>query len=120
VVRTSRAPGYKSQVLCGKGLHSFRFQLNLSSSVHRVSQLTRECVLALLKLSSNAKECKPLLCGKLALVDLAGSERASETQNQGQKLRDGANINRSLLALANCINGGVCTPRGSPGYIRWR
>lgn len=42
--------------------------------------------------------------GKLALVDLAGSERASETNNGGHKLRDGANINRSLLALANCIN----------------
>nr|KJB44000.1 hypothetical protein B456_007G229100 [Gossypium raimondii] len=42
--------------------------------------------------------------GKLALVDLAGSERASETNSTGQKLRDGANINRSLLALANCIN----------------
>ena len=24
--------------------------------------------------------------------------------HSGQKLRDGANINRSLLALANCIN----------------
>ncbi|KAK9121406.1 hypothetical protein Syun_019023 [Stephania yunnanensis] len=32
------------------------------------------------------------------------SERDSETNNHGQKLRDGANINRSLLALANCIN----------------
>ncbi|KAL5581894.1 hypothetical protein UlMin_014336 [Ulmus minor] len=42
--------------------------------------------------------------GKLALVDLASSERASETNSGGQKLRDGANINRSLLALANCIN----------------
>eukprot|EP00873_Tetraselmis_striata_P017171 jgi/Tetstr1/437435/TSEL_026116.t1 len=42
--------------------------------------------------------------GKLALVDLAGSERASETNNRGQQLKDGANINRSLLALANCIN----------------
>ena len=45
-----------------------------------------------------------VLCGKLSLVDLAGSERASDTQNCGQKLRDGANINKSLLALANCIN----------------
>ena len=41
---------------------------------------------------------------KLSLVDLAGSERASETLNHGQQLRDGANINKSLLALANCIN----------------
>lgn len=45
-----------------------------------------------------------ILKGKLALVDLAGSERASETNSGGQKLRDGANINRSLLSLANCIN----------------
>ena len=42
--------------------------------------------------------------GKIALVDLAGSERAHDTNNVGQQLRDGANINRSLLALANCIN----------------
>lgn len=32
------------------------------------------------------------LRGKLSLVDLAGSERAAETNNAGQKLRDGANI----------------------------
>ena len=39
---------------------------------------------------------------KLSLIDLAGSERA--TQNTGERLIEGANINRSLLALANCIN----------------
>ena len=32
----------------GRGLHSFRFQLNLSSSIHRVTQLNPECVLELL------------------------------------------------------------------------
>ena len=42
--------------------------------------------------------------GKLSLIDLAGSERASSTENRGQRLLEGANINRSLLALANCIN----------------
>ncbi|CAM9619919.1 unnamed protein product [Chrysoparadoxa australica] len=42
--------------------------------------------------------------GKLSLVDLAGSERASITQNRGMRLVEGANINRSLLALGNCIN----------------
>ncbi|GLE02519.1 hypothetical protein PINS_up011357 [Pythium insidiosum] len=42
--------------------------------------------------------------GKLSLVDLAGSERAAVTQNRGQRLIEGANINRSLLALGNCIN----------------
>ena len=42
--------------------------------------------------------------GKLSLIDLAGSERASATLNTGKRLIEGANINRSLLALANCIN----------------
>lgn len=42
--------------------------------------------------------------GKLSLIDLAGSERASATLNTGKRLIEGANINRSLLALANWIN----------------
>jgi len=42
--------------------------------------------------------------GKLSMIDLAGSERASATDNRGARLVEGANINRSLLALANCIN----------------
>eukprot|EP00607_Mallomonas_marina_P007479 CAMPEP_0182416806 /NCGR_PEP_ID=MMETSP1167-20130531/1173_1 /TAXON_ID=2988 /ORGANISM="Mallomonas Sp, Strain CCMP3275" /LENGTH=555 /DNA_ID=CAMNT_0024589895 /DNA_START=403 /DNA_END=2070 /DNA_ORIENTATION=- len=41
---------------------------------------------------------------KLSLIDLAGSERASATHNRGLRLQEGASINRSLLALANCIN----------------
>src|SRR5690606_6674994 len=44
------------------------------------------------------------LIGKLSLIDLAGSERGTVTENRGLRLREGAKINRSLLALANCIN----------------
>ncbi|KAI9504319.1 P-loop containing nucleoside triphosphate hydrolase protein, partial [Coemansia spiralis] len=40
----------------------------------------------------------------LSIIDLAGSERATVTRNNGARMREGANINRSLLALANCIN----------------
>lgn len=58
--------------------------------------------------------------GKLALVDLAGSERASETHNGGQKLRDGANINRSLLALANCINALGKQQKKGLAYVPYR
>ncbi len=43
-------------------------------------------------------------CSKLSLIDLAGSERAAKTENRGQRLVEGAKINRSLLALGNCIN----------------
>jgi kinesin family protein 18/19 len=41
---------------------------------------------------------------KLSLIDLAGSERASATKNKGSVLQEGANINKSLLSLGNCIN----------------
>ncbi|XP_066433936.1 kinesin-like protein KIF19 [Eleutherodactylus coqui] len=41
--------------------------------------------------------------GKLFMIDLAGSERAAQTQNRGQRMKEGAHINRSLLALGNCI-----------------
>ena len=41
---------------------------------------------------------------KLSMIDLAESERASATNNRGLRMVEGANINRSLLALGNCIN----------------
>ena len=41
---------------------------------------------------------------KLQIVDLAGSERAQASDNRGQRMVEGANINKSLLALGNCIN----------------
>lgn len=46
----------------------------------------------------------------LSIIDLAGSERASATKNMGKRMVEGANINKSLLALGNCINA-LCEPR---------
>lgn len=46
----------------------------------------------------------------LSVIDLAGSERASATKNTGERLHEGATINKSLLALGNCINA-LCDPR---------
>jgi len=50
------------------------------------------------------------LHSKISLIDLAGSERAKDTHNSGSALKDGARINQSLLALANCID--ALTARG--------
>ncbi|XP_062375186.1 uncharacterized protein kif16bb [Sardina pilchardus] len=56
---------------------------------------------------------------KIHLVDLAGSERAASTGASGTRLKEGANINKSLVALGNvisaladvCVAGGVKTKR---------
>lgn len=37
------------------------------------------------------------------IIDLAGSEKI-QTLNCAKKMQEGANINKSLLALGNCIN----------------
>lgn len=43
--------------------------------------------------------------GKLNLIDLAGSEKGSVVKSGNRSgLREGANINKSLLALSKCIN----------------
>ena len=58
---------------------------------------------------------------KLSLIDLAGSERAAATNNKGIRLIEGANINRSLLTLGNCINA-LCEAnlRGKKIHIPYR
>uniref|UniRef100_A0A146KMD8 Kinesin-like protein n=1 Tax=Lygus hesperus TaxID=30085 RepID=A0A146KMD8_LYGHE len=41
---------------------------------------------------------------KLSMIDLAGSERGAATGCKGLRFKEGSNINKSLLALGNCIN----------------
>lgn len=58
----------------------------------------------------NADVHEPVTMATLSIIDLAGSERASVTKNRGERLLEGANINKSLLALGSCINA-LCDPR---------
>ncbi|KAI0755479.1 P-loop containing nucleoside triphosphate hydrolase protein [Irpex lacteus] len=55
----------------------------------------------------------------LSIIDLAGSERAAATTNMGQRMVEGANINKSLLALGNCINA-LCASGGALRHIPYR
>lgn len=54
--------------------------------------------------STNSGLQDEILQSTLNIIDLAGSERASSTFNQGKTLHEGANINKSLLALGSCIS----------------
>ena len=58
----------------------------------------------------NADIHEPHTMATLSIIDLAGSERASATKNRGERLQEGANINKSLLALGSCINA-LCDPK---------
>ena len=72
-------------------------------------------------IKSQDEESGKMKLSQLNLVDLAGSEGASKTQAEGIRLREGQNINRSLLALSNVIN--KLSQQGSAGskmFINYR
>uniref|UniRef100_UPI003AADD251 uncharacterized protein kif16bb n=1 Tax=Centroberyx gerrardi TaxID=166262 RepID=UPI003AADD251 len=64
---------------------------------------------------------------KIHLVDLAGSERADATRTTGTRLKEGANINKSLVtlgsvisALADLSEGGQTTKKKKQIFIPYR
>lgn len=59
--------------------------------------------------------------GKLTLVDLAGTERAQETQsNIKERMTEGAKINKSLLALKECIRSLDSKKLGNDNHVPFR
>ncbi|XP_012936827.1 kinesin-like protein KIF28P [Aplysia californica] len=54
------------------------------------------------------------------LVDLAGSERADSTGATGDRLKEGANINRSLSALGNVISALAEQSMGKKTMVKYR
>ncbi|CAH9122819.1 unnamed protein product [Cuscuta epithymum] len=69
-----------------------------SSRSHAILQLS-------IKRSVDGNESKPArVIGKLSFIDLAGSERGADTTDNDKQTRiEGAEINKSLLALKECI-----------------
>lgn len=84
-----------------------------SSRSHAIIQLTLE---QRTRVKSPVDE---VICSKLSLVDLAGSERAASTENKGIRMTEGAKINRSLLALGNCINI-LSDPNKAGSFVPYR
>ena len=70
-----------------------------SSRAHTVSQIV-------FKQKTFSPEGKPEreLVSNINLIDLAGSERAGSTGASGDRLKEGANINKSLMILGKVIS----------------
>ncbi|XP_057386215.1 kinesin-like protein KIF19 isoform X1 [Balaenoptera acutorostrata] len=93
----------------------------MSSRSHAVLQVTVH------QRSHGTDMAEEVHIGRLSMVDLAGSELAPQTQNRGKRMKEGAPINRSLLALGNCINalsekgrqpGAICELPGQQTHAR--
>ncbi|CAG5116350.1 unnamed protein product, partial [Candidula unifasciata] len=69
-----------------------------SSRAHTVVTIVFDQIIK----NSDGDETK--ISSTMNLVDLAGSERADSTGATGDRLKEGANINRSLSALGNVIS----------------
>lgn len=65
---------------------------DVSSRSHAICQIALRC------------EGSSELVGRLSLIDLAGSERGADTKSHNRQRRmEGAEINKSLLALKECV-----------------
>jgi len=84
-----------------------------SSRSHAILQITVE------KRQRARDIVESVIQSKLCLVDLAGSERAAVSENRGLRQMEGANINRSLLALGNCINV-LSDPNTKGAFVPYR
>ena len=76
-----------------------------SSRSHCIFRLNIEITKNVKKIIFGEEETeKVLLKNHINLIDLAGSENSNKTGCVDQRLKEGSNINKSLLALSNVIN----------------
>lgn len=70
-----------------------------SSRSHTIFRITIESR----EIGKEEGEENAVQVSNLNLVDLAGSERADQTKAEGDRLKEGGHINKSLLSLGNVI-----------------
>ena len=68
----------------------------------------------------DVKNPQRVVFAAINLVDLAGSERASKTEATGARLKEGSNINKSLMSLGNVISALAETANGKKKFIPYR
>ena len=83
------------------------FTIELTQNVHRQIKFDDEAVASSLGGSSTEilEETTTTTSSKLTFVDLAGSERIKKTGAEGQRMKEGIQINSGLFNLGQVING---------------
>eukprot|EP00605_Chrysophyceae_sp_TOSAG23-4_P001525 GSChrysophyteH1.ASY1.ANO1.1673.1 assembled CDS len=93
---------HEEEVRDGQSLHAVMEMGNANRTTHATEsndESSRSHAICQITLRTGKK-----LAGKLSLIDLAGSERGADTKSHNQQRRlEGAEINKSLLALKECI-----------------
>ncbi|XP_048408656.1 kinesin-like protein KIF19 isoform X2 [Stegostoma tigrinum] len=91
------------------------------TAANKTSSRSHAVLQVIVKQKSRLKNItEEIRVGRLFMIDLAGSERASQTQNTGKRMKEGAHINRSLLALGNCINALSEKGANRSQYVNYR
>ncbi len=93
--------------------------VRVTQSTQSNDESSRSHAICQINVYSNARSgCK---LGQLMLVDLAGSERGQDTHSNNRARRlEGAEINKSLLSLKECIRAFDQKKKGSKVHVPFR
>ena len=90
------------------------------TSMNRESSRSHSVFTLFIQSKQRVGEIMDVRESRFNLVDLAGSERQQMTGTTGQRLKEAGNINKSLLALSNVINGLVDISNGKARHVQYR
>jgi kinesin family member 15 len=91
-----------------------------ATSMNRESSRSHSVFTLFIQSKQRVGEIMDVCESRFNLVDLAGSERQQATGTTGVRLKEAGNINKSLLALSNVINGLVDISHGRPRHVQYR
>ncbi|GMM51343.1 hypothetical protein DASB73_023010 [Starmerella bacillaris] len=104
-------------ITCAEDIHTLcqkAYQVRCTAATKVNAQSSRSHALLMLTIKCSSKLVAHDREATLTIIDLAGSERAQSTENRGVRLKEGAKINQSLLALGKCINARARNQRFVP------
>ncbi|RKP33797.1 P-loop containing nucleoside triphosphate hydrolase protein, partial [Dimargaris cristalligena] len=91
-----------------------------STAMNRESSRSHSVLTLIIQSKSTTGDLVDVRESRFNLVDLAGSERQKTAGTSGQRLKEAANINKSLSALGSVINALVEAANGKLRHVHYR